>query len=156
MLVLPFQASQAVTVAECNININTVISIMVPENYLYLRPVEKMLYTSCPWPDLLDDNPSCMLKCMHSCNKRWKKKKSTFGFLFLLAILLVPCFITVGLYYKTEAQANTHSSHLTDHFPLVLVCQKQQPCLSFLLNPKLTSKVWPMRAHSSAGNFLSS
>lgn len=88
--------------------------------------------------------------------KMEKEKKAHLGFVFfLLAILLVPCFITVGLYYKTEAQANTHSPHLTDHFPLVLVCQKQ-PCLSFLLNPKLTSKVWPMRAHSSGGNFLSS
>lgn len=58
----------------------------------------------------------------------------------------MPCCLTVSLSDKTEAQANTHSPHLTDHFPLVLVCQKQQPCLSFLLNLKLTSKVWPTRA----------
>lgn len=58
----------------------------------------------------------------------------------------MPCCLTVALPYKTEAQANTHSTHLTDHFPLVLVCQKLQSRLSFLLNPKLTSKVWAMRA----------
>lgn len=86
--------------------------------------------------------------------KMEKEKKHIWG--HITESTLQTYFITVGLYYKTEAQANTHSPHLTDHFPLVLVCQKQQPCLSFLLNPKLTSKVWPMRAHSSAGNFLSS
>lgn len=53
---------------------------------------------------------------------------------------------TADLSDKTEVRANTHSPHLADHFPLVLVCQKQQPRLSFHLNPKLTSKVWPGRA----------
>lgn len=59
----------------------------------------------------------------------------------ICSILLVSGWLTVDLSDKTEAQANTHSPHLADHFPLVLVCQKQQPRLSFHSNPKLTSKV---------------
>lgn len=82
--------------------------------------------------------------CAHANNYAWKNEKPRHS--YICSILLVPCWLTVTLSDKTEAQANTHSPHLADHFPLVLVCQKQQPRLSFHLNPKLTSKVWPARA----------
>lgn len=85
-------------------------------------------------------NPK-LKKCIHA--NRYENRNHRHS--DICSILFVPYWLTVDLSEKNEAQANTHSPHLTDHFPLVLVCQKQQPRLSFLLNPKLTSKVWPAR-----------
>lgn len=89
----------------------------------------------------LQSRTNCSRKCADWHKQTEKKIRHS----CTCSVLLVLCWLTAYLSDKTQVQANTHSPHLTDHFPLVLVCQKQQLCLSFHLNPKLTSKVWPLR-----------
>lgn len=59
--------------------------------------------------------------------------------------LLLPGWLTADPPDKPEAQANAHAPNLAERLPMVRVCQKQQPRLSFHLSPQLTSKVWPAR-----------